>query len=88
MQRLSANFKNTLHPSPKLCKCLCMSCFGRVKSAFDSSPTLHPPFTRKICVILKTEQVKNLRHLRNLRDLLQRPNSTIAVLCKYYRCAL
>nr|WP_297134620.1 hypothetical protein [uncultured Prevotella sp.] len=44
-----------------------MSCFGRVKSALDSSPlfttlhpeplttTLHPLFTWKICVILQTE---------------------------------
>ena len=49
--KLQATFKSTLHPSPEWRKCLCMSCFGRVKSALDSSPL----FTRKICVILQTE---------------------------------
>ena len=65
--KLQATFKSTLHPSPEWCKYLCMSCFGRVKSALDSSPlfttlhpeplttTLHPLFTWKICVILQTE---------------------------------
>ena len=36
--KLQATFKSTLHPSPEWCKYLCMSCFGRVKSALDSSP--------------------------------------------------
>lgn len=36
--KLQATFKNTLHPSQKWCKYLCMSCFGRVKSALASSP--------------------------------------------------
>ena len=43
LQRLSANFKNTLHPSPKWCKWLCISCFGRVKSALDPSPLFTHP---------------------------------------------
>ena len=40
--KLQATFKSTLHPSPEWRKCLCMSCFSRVKSALASSPTLHP----------------------------------------------
>lgn len=36
--KLQATFKSTLHPSPEWRKCLCMSCFGRVKSALASSP--------------------------------------------------
>ena len=36
--KLQATFKSTLHPSLEWRKCLCMSCFGRVKSALDSSP--------------------------------------------------
>ena len=61
--KLQATFKSTLHPSPEWRKCLCMSCFGRVKSALASSPLftrsrLPPLFTRKICVILQTEQVE------------------------------
>ena len=42
--KLQATFKSTLHPSLEWRKCLCMSCFDRVKSALASSPlftTLH-----------------------------------------------
>ena len=61
--KLQATFKSTLHPSPEWRKCLCMSCFDGVKSALASSPLftrsrLPPLFTRKICVILQTEQVE------------------------------
>ncbi len=40
--------------------------------------TLHPPPLFTLTTL----------HPENLRDLLQRLNCTIAVPCKYYRCAL
>ena len=43
--KLQATFKSTLHPSLEWRKCLCISCFGRVKSALDSSPLFTPDFS-------------------------------------------
>ena len=56
--KLQATFKSTLHPSPEWRKCLCMSCFDRVKSALDSSP---------LFTTLHSEPLTTTLHLENLR---------------------